>query len=90
MARKDAYVVRPYKVGQKGRKSLAIVFPAKLAKVNLVDNNSLFILVSENKDKFVLNRITQIDSLVGEMIPEADLIDSNEQEFTTKETLFKN
>jgi hypothetical protein len=44
MIRKDVYVVQPYEVGTKERKSLAIIIPAEIAREYKIDPSAVLIL----------------------------------------------
>ena len=57
--RKAPYVVKPYLVGTKNWKSLAMIIPAKFAKNNQIDTSTIFILKNEGHTagKITLQRI---------------------------------
>lgn len=51
MLRKNVYVVQPYKVGTKERKSLAIIIPAKIAREYDVSTSTILALSINGRDE---------------------------------------
>jgi len=53
------YVIKPYKVGTKKGKSLAMIIPARFARDNQIDTSTIFILKNEfdNLENITLERI---------------------------------
>ena len=62
MSKRNVYVVQPYEVGPKVRKSLALIIPSKIVKDYDIDNNTIFILKPENYSRIILSRIKDINS----------------------------
>lgn len=58
MIQRNQYVIQPYKVGQKDRKSLVIGIPAALAKEFNIDRNTIFILKPEKTNRLILDKIS--------------------------------
>jgi len=59
MIKRNQYVIQPYKVGPKERKSLVIGIPAPLAKEYDIDRNTVFILKPENKNRLILDKVLE-------------------------------
>jgi hypothetical protein len=58
MINKIPYVVQPYEVGAKYRKSLAIVIPAKVAKENHINKHTVFALwIDQNSQGIMLQNL---------------------------------
>ncbi len=57
MIQRNQYVVQPYNVGPKDRKSLVVGIPASVAKEYQIDRNTIFILKPENDGRLILHRI---------------------------------
>lgn len=53
---RDVYVVQPYKVGTKDRKSLAIVIPAQVVKEYSLDTSTVFALNVDKGNKGIILR----------------------------------
>lgn len=62
MSNRILYVIQPYAVGTKNRKSLAMIIPASYARVNHIDTSTIFILRNEENQtgRIILNRIKNI------------------------------
>jgi hypothetical protein len=59
MINKIPYVIKPYRVGTKNGKSLAMIIPAGFARDNQIDTSTIFILKNElnNLESITLQRI---------------------------------
>jgi len=57
MTRKNIYVVQPYQVGNKDRKSLAIIIPAQIAKEYSFDTSTIFALKVDNMRRLTLQNV---------------------------------
>lgn len=75
MIQKNLYVIQPYRVGPKDRKSLVMGIPAAIAKKYNIDRNTIFVLSAEMRNnKLILEKIidnnnrskTNIDLLAAE------------------------
>lgn len=66
MVYKGTYVVQPYEVGSKPKKSLAIVIPAKVAKENHIDKSSIFALSINQDTKGIM--LQNLDGIIEEKI----------------------
>jgi hypothetical protein len=51
MIRRNAYVVQPYEVGTKDRKSLAIIIPAEVVREYKIDPSAVLILKINQQTK---------------------------------------
>ena len=57
MYNRNVYVVQPYRVGTKDRKSLAIIIPAQIAKEYSFDTSTIFALKVDNMRRLTLQNI---------------------------------
>jgi hypothetical protein len=57
MIRKSIYVVQPYQVGNKDRKSLAIIIPAQIAKEYNFDTSTIFALKVDDFKRITLQNV---------------------------------
>jgi antitoxin component of MazEF toxin-antitoxin module len=57
VSRKNIYVVQPYQVGNKDRKSLAIIIPAQIAKEYNFDTSTIFALKVDNMRRLTLQNV---------------------------------
>jgi hypothetical protein len=57
VSRKNTYVVQPYQVGNKERKSLAIIIPAQIAKEYSFDTSTIFALKVDNMRRLTLQNV---------------------------------
>lgn len=57
MIQRNQYVIQPYNVGPKERKSLVMRIPASVAKEYQIDRNTIFILKPENDGRLILHRV---------------------------------
>jgi hypothetical protein len=61
MTTRNVYVVQPYEVGTKNKKSLAIIIPSKLAKENHISQSTIFTLkMSKNPVTMTLQTLNDI------------------------------
>jgi len=51
---RNVYATQPYLVGSKGRKSLAIIIPARLVKEYDVDTSTIFAVRADKRTKSIL------------------------------------
>ncbi len=62
MLTKSVYVVQPYEVGSKERKSLAIIIPAKIAREYDVNKSTILALsINEKGERIMLQKVKMID-----------------------------
>ena len=61
VTRKNIYVVQPYQVGNKDRKSLAIIIPAQIAKEYSFDTSTIFALKVDNMRRLTLQNVGVAD-----------------------------
>jgi hypothetical protein len=62
MIRKNAYVVQPYHVGTKYRKSLAVIIPAEIAKEYQMNSSTVLILhVNQKARRITLQTINTLE-----------------------------
>jgi hypothetical protein len=61
MTRKNIYVVQPYQVGNKDRKSLAIIIPTQIAKEYSFDTSTIFALKVDNMRRLTLQNVGVAD-----------------------------
>jgi hypothetical protein len=62
MIRKDVYVVQPYEVGTKERKSLAIIIPAEIAREYKIDPSAVLILkINQQTNVITLHVLSALD-----------------------------
>jgi antitoxin component of MazEF toxin-antitoxin module len=54
---RNVYVVQPYRVGTKDRKSLAIVIPAQVVKEYSFDTSTIFALKVDNMRRLTLQNV---------------------------------
>jgi hypothetical protein len=55
---RDVYVIQPYRVGTKDRKSLAIVIPAQVVKEYSFNTSTVFALnVEKGNSKIILRKV---------------------------------
>jgi hypothetical protein len=58
MTQKNLYVIQPYRVGPKDRKSLVMGIPAAIAKKYKIDRDTIFILKAEMiNNRLILEKI---------------------------------
>lgn len=58
MHSKRVYVIQPYEVGTKNKKSLAMIIPATYARDNQIDKSTVFIVKNEEPHgQIILHRI---------------------------------
>jgi len=57
VTRKNIYVVQPYQVGNKDRKSLVIIIPAQIAKEYSFDTSTIFALKVDNMRRLTLQNV---------------------------------
>ena len=58
MIQKNLYVIQPYRVGPKDRKSLVLGIPAAIAKKYNIDRNTIFVLKAEmTNNRLILEKI---------------------------------
>jgi len=57
MYNRNVYVVQPYRVGTKDRKSLAIIIPAQIAKEYSFDTSTIFALKVDNMRRLTLQNV---------------------------------
>lgn len=57
MFRKNIYVVQPYQVGNKDRKSLAIIIPSQIAKEYRFDASTIFALRVDDLKRITLQSV---------------------------------
>jgi antitoxin component of MazEF toxin-antitoxin module len=75
MVYKNTYVIQPYEVGSKPKKSLAIVIPANVAKELRLDKSTIFALrINDDMDEIVLQNL---DGMIEENLKH--LAASNQQ-----------
>ena len=62
MIRKDTYVVQPYEVGTKERKSLAIIIPAEIAREYKINPSAVLILkIDRHRNGIILRVLSTVD-----------------------------
>ena len=62
MLTRNVYVIQPYEVGTKERKSLAIIIPAQVAKEYEVSKSTILALrINEKARNFTLQKVNMID-----------------------------
>jgi hypothetical protein len=58
---KSLYVLQPYQVGSKYRKSLAVIIPAEVTKQYNIDKSTVFTLqVDDDKKRLMLQMIDKV------------------------------
>jgi len=76
---KSVYVIQPYEVGARKRKSLAMIIPAKYARDNQIDKSTIFIVKNnESIGKIVFHRIK--DTGLEELIPNGESFQASSQQ----------
>jgi antitoxin component of MazEF toxin-antitoxin module len=58
MVSRNVYIVQPYKVGTKDRKSLAVIIPAQIAKEENLDPSTIFSLRVDSMKKIILQVVS--------------------------------
>jgi hypothetical protein len=83
MSNNELYVVRPYKVGTKNGKSLAMIIPAGFARDNHIDTSTIFILKNEDSKigKIILQRIRDIGDEKS-MTPAGESLEASNQQIS--------
>jgi hypothetical protein len=83
MSNNELYVVRPYKVGTKSGKSLAMIIPAGFARDNHIDTSTIFILKNEDSKigKIILQRIRDIGDEKS-MTPAGESFEASNQQIS--------
>ena len=67
MSYKSVYVIQPYEVGTRKRKSLAMIIPAKYARDNQIDRSTVFVIKNnEENGSIIFHRIKSVE-LEGSM-----------------------
>jgi hypothetical protein len=62
MIRKDAYVIQPYEVGTKERKSLAIIIPAEIAREYRINPSAVLVLkINQQTNVITLHVLSAVD-----------------------------
>jgi heterodisulfide reductase subunit A-like polyferredoxin len=62
MIRKDVYVVQPYEVGTKDRKSLAIIIPAEVAREYKINPSAVLVLkINQQTNGITLCVLSTVD-----------------------------
>ena len=70
MVNKDIFVIQPYEVGQRDRKSTALIIPAAIVKRSHIDKNSILILEQENDRKINIAIVTDVERIIQKnMVP---------------------
>ena len=78
------YIIRPYKVGSKERKSTVITIPVKIVEEYGINTNTLFILKPESTKKLILFNISDIEDEIDfenkNMMPTAKSFEASIQQ----------
>lgn len=62
MIRRNAYVVQPYEVGTKERKSLAIIIPAEVAREYKINPSAVMVLkINQQTNGITLRVLSTVD-----------------------------
>lgn len=62
MIRKDVYVIQPYEVGTKERKSLAIIIPAEIAREYRINPSAVLVLkINQQTNVITLHVLSAVD-----------------------------
>lgn len=69
MSIKNVYVIQPYHVGQKDRKSTAVIIPADIVKEFNINKNTILILRRDKNRTITIETITE-----SEKIDQKDMI----------------
>jgi hypothetical protein len=77
MTRKNTYVVQPYQVGNKDRKSLAIIIPAQIAKEYSFDTSTIFALKVDNMRRLTLQNVGAVADEEQPTNTQTDIIHTN-------------
>ena len=77
MTRKNIYVVQPYQVGNKDRKSLAIIIPAQIAKEYSFDTSTIFALKVDNMRRLTLQNVGAVADEEQPTNTQTDIIHTN-------------
>jgi hypothetical protein len=65
MVTKNVYVVQPYEVGSRERKSLAIIIPASIARKYDVNKSTILALsINEKGERIMLQKVKVIDQIM--------------------------
>jgi antitoxin component of MazEF toxin-antitoxin module len=80
MLTKDVYVVQPYEVGSKERKSLAMIIPAEIAREYNVSRSTVLALSINEKDKITLQKVNVADLKNMMIAAAADSIEASSQQ----------
>ena len=85
MLYKKVYAVQPYQVGQKERKSTAVIIPAGIVKEFNIDKNTILILKPYQNGKLTIETIKGSEQFDQKsMMPvEKSIAASNQQEPTS-------
>lgn len=72
MVIKNVYVVQPYEVGNRERKSLAIIIPAKIAREYDVNKSTILALsINEKGERITLQKVKVTDQVLMEPADES-------------------
>ena len=80
---KNLYVVQPYLLGTKDRKSLAIIIPAKITRAYHINASTILALRADEKTKRItLREVYTLDEDKEKKITPADELSGFQQVFT--------
>jgi hypothetical protein len=83
MLSKLTYAVQPYQVGHKGRKSLAIIIPAKVTKECNINPSTIFaIQIDQQKKNITLERIDA--PYQKDVMPTGESLEATNQQVSTR------
>ena len=83
MSNRILYVVKPYQVGTKKTKSLAMIIPARFARDNQIDTSTIFILRNLN-DKTGNVTLERVNCKNGRMISTGESFEATNQQIPSR------
>jgi hypothetical protein len=83
---KNVYVVQPYEVGTKERKSLAIIIPAKITRAHHINTSTIFALgVDEKTTRITLREVyTKDEDEEKKMAPAYESFQASSKQVSTR------
>jgi hypothetical protein len=78
---RTTYIVRPYQVGSKSAKSLALIIPSKVREQANINTSTVFTLrIDENTKRITLQTINELIEKYENTVPTGEsLVASNQQ-----------
>ena len=82
---KSIHIVRPYQVGSKHAKSLALIIPAKVREQAKIDTSTVFTLrIDENTRRITLQTINELIEKYENTVPTGESLAASSQQVQVK------